>query len=243
MSDLSAISVCEGVSEHWQGLGNEKDIYAKRFTQIELEARNVAWQVLCPKFFQKYISTDSVIVDIGAGDGFFSRYIVGRRKIAVDISEHVRQLSTYGIEVLQMPATDFADHLDEQADIVFMSNFLEHLPTKRHVIEVFQACHQALKPGGKILMLQPNLRYIGVRYWDFIDHHIGLTEHSLAEGLIATGFKVEKMIPRFFPFTSKSTLGHIAGSRYCAFLVSLYLKLPFFWRFFGTQTFIAARAV
>ena len=111
------------------------------------------------------------------------------------------------------------------------------------MIEVFGACHQALKPGGQVLILQPNIRYVGVSYWDFIDHHVALTEHSLAEGLATTDFEVETMIPRFFPYTVKSWLGRMVKGKREGLLVSLYLKMPFFWRFLGKQTFVQARAV
>ena len=104
-----------------QGMGTESIIYAKRFTSLEGQARDITWQVLCREFFQKFISSDSVIVDVGAGDGLFIQHIIGRRRIAVDINKHAAHLRGKGIEVLQMPATEFAKHLDEKADAIFWS--------------------------------------------------------------------------------------------------------------------------
>jgi len=224
-----------------EGIGLENIIYAKRFTSAQDKTRDKTWQVLCSAFFQKYISPNDVVVEVGAGDGLFLRHIKAKRKIAVDISDHVNQLKTYDIEVLLMPATSFSKHINGQADTIFMSNFLEHLPTRKHVIEVFKQCHKALKPNGQIIILQPNVHYCGRRYWDFIDHHIGLTDHSLVEGLDITGFEIEHIIPRFFPFTVLSKFGTFAKGNRATFCVKLYLKLPFFWRFFGQQTFVQAK--
>src|SRR5207247_9004253 len=41
-------------------------------------------------------------------------------------------------------------------------------------------------------------------YWDFIDHHVALTERSLTEAASAAGFDVEHLVPRFLPYTTKS---------------------------------------
>lgn len=218
-----------------EGTGREEKIYARRFTSDQEKAKQHLWSTLCREFFQRFVDRNDTVIDLGAGDGFFIRNISAKRRIAVDISPHVRELAAQGIEVVQSAASCFTDKLDGQADIVFMSNFLEHLPNKNLVLEVLEECGRALKPGGKVMILQPNIRYVGRAYWDYIDHHIALTEHSLAEALDICGFDVEVMIPRFLPYTVKSRLGSFIG------LIGLYLKLPFAWRLFGQQTFVVAR--
>jgi SAM-dependent methyltransferase len=224
-----------------EGVGLEPEIYARRFSAAEEATREAIWMVLCAEFLQEYVAADDVVVDLGAGDGHFSRNIKARRRIAVDLSEHVRGLSRYGVETLVAPGTRFADLLDEKADVVFMSNFLEHLPNKRVLLDVFEECRRALKPGGKLVILQPNIRYVGPAYWDYIDHHIALTEFSLVEGLEVCGFQVERLIPRFLPYTARSKLGRAVRGGRAAWLTRAYLRLPLFWRWFGRQTFVAAR--
>ncbi len=222
-----------------EGIGLENDIYLRRFCAQEEHLRGATWAILVKDFFQKYISPSDTVVDIGAGDGLFLKNIQAKRKIAVDISAHALELKNFGCEVLQVPATEISSLFPDQADVVFMSNFLEHLPTKRVLLEVLQECHKILKPGGLVMILQPNIRYIGSAYWDYIDHHIALTEHSLVEALEVSGFKISKLIPRFLPYTAKSSLGHFAGDK--KFLVSWYLKLPLLWKIFGQQTFVVAK--
>lgn len=231
----------EQLSEPACGVGYESEIYSRRFTEKQLALRNATWKVLCDEFFSKYVNLEDTVLDLAAGEGQFITNIRAKRKIAVDINPSVKILRREGIEVYYAPATNFAKELSCSVDLIFMSNFLEHLTEKRLVLEVFEECKRALNPGGRIMILQPNIRYAGPAYWDYIDHHIALTEHSLVEALDITGFKVEKLIPRFLPYTAKSKLGDVAGGNKGATLVSLYLKLPILWKIFGAQTFVIAK--
>lgn len=224
-----------------EGIGREKELYSGRFSSDEQEIREVTWKVLTKDFFQKYIDADETVVDIGAGDGHFITNINCARKIAVDISPHVNELTKCGVEVCQTSALDFATKIGCQADVVFMSNFLEHLPDKRVLLEVLDECHRALKQGGRMIILQPNVRYVGSAYWDYIDHNIALTERSLVEALNVSGFDKLELIPRFLPYTTKSMLGSIMKGSGRAWLVRLYLKVPLFWRILGQQTLVVAR--
>jgi hypothetical protein len=83
-----------------------------------------------------------------------------------------------------------------------------------------------------LLIIQPNSKYSPREYWDFIDHHIPLTENSLGEALLASGFEIEECIPRFLPFSVK--MSALRSTR----LLHLYLKMPLLWRMFGKQTFM-----
>lgn len=222
------------------GIGKEDTIYRTRFADHEELVREKTWKILCNSFFQKYISEDSVLLDLGAGDGKFIRNIQAKRKIAVDLSPHVLDLKSSDIEVIQAPAHKLSEHISFKVDCIFMSNFLEHMNTKNMVLEVLGECFKILNPGGQVIILQPNVRYAGAAYWDYIDHHIALTEHSLVEALEISGFKISELIPRFLPYTAKSTGGslvHTLGDG----LVKLYLKFPILWRFFGAQTLVIAK--
>ena len=87
-----------------------------------------------------------------------------------------------------------------------------------------------LKPGGRVLILQPNIRLIGGAYWDFIDHQTALTEKSLAEAAVMAGFKTRQVIPRFLPYTTKSRIPQHP------LLVRAYLAFPPAWWLLGKQT-------
>lgn len=121
-------------------------------------------------------------------------------------------------------------------DTVFTSNFFEHLPSKVALLDTLKECRRVLKPGGRILVVMPNLRYVGGRYWDFFDHHLPLTHSSLAEGLKISGYSVEEVIPRFLPYTVKDSPVQVK-----AVMVRSYLKLRPLWRVLGKQMFVVAR--
>jgi predicted SAM-dependent methyltransferase len=75
----------------------------------------------------------------------------------------------------------------ESLDVVFTSNFLEHLPDKVHVERTLAQAWRCLKDDGFIICLGPNIKYVPGAYWDFWDHFIPLTELSLSEVLKMKG--------------------------------------------------------
>lgn len=225
--------------------GKEELIYRQRFSQGEEVVRELSWKTIVPNFLQQYVRESDVVLDLGAGDGHFITNIKAKRRVAVDLSPHVLELESKGVEVLLHPATELSSVFQGKADVIFMSNFLEHLPSKQVLLQVLEECRKVLSDDGRLIILQPNIRYVGPAYWDYIDHHIALTEASLSEALDITGFKVNRLIPRFLPYTAKSKLGRICllkiGQITLGELIVLtYLRMPFLWRIFGQQTFVVA---
>ncbi len=98
------------------------------------------------------------------------------------------------------------------------------------MLQQLRVAYALLKPGGRVLILQPNIRLIGGSYWDFIDHQTALTERSLAEAAVMAGFKTKQVIARFLPYTTKSRIPqhHL--------LVRAYLAFPPLWLLMGKQT-------
>jgi ubiquinone/menaquinone biosynthesis C-methylase UbiE len=94
---------------------------------------------------------------------------------------------------------------------------------------------RVLKPGGRVVNMQPNIRIEPGRYWDFYDHVLPLSDASAAEAYAKAGFTVERLVPRFVPFTTKSRIPQHP------WLVRAYLALPPLWRLMGGQFVIVAR--
>jgi len=88
--------------------------------------------------------------------------------------------------------------------------------------------------NGSLLIIQPNFKYSFKEYYDFIDHHLPITDASLKEVLQAVGYGIDELIPRFLPFTTK-------GRPSSPLLLAIYLKLPFLWNVLGGQMFVKAR--
>ena len=211
-----------------------RKLYRHRFDPNDVLAKERIWRVLCEDYFSRWVSADDTIVDVGAGYCEFINNIQGKRKIAVDINPDVRRFANPGIEIINEPCTQLSSLESGFADVVFMSNFLEHLPNKAAVFETLSEAKRILKTGGKLMMLQPNIRFLAGEYWDFFDHHTPLSDRSLAEALESLDMHIDVMIPRFLPYTTKSRLPK------GPLLVKLYLVVPIVWRVLGRQAFVVA---
>jgi len=69
---------------------------------------------------------------------------------------------------------------NDHFDLAVLSNYLEHLPSTEAVLQQLRVTFALLKPGGRVLILQPNIRLNRRRVLDFIDHQTALTERAWA---------------------------------------------------------------
>jgi SAM-dependent methyltransferase len=190
--------------------------------------------VLCADFFQRFVAPTDAVVDIGAGYCEFVNNIRAARKIAVDVNPDVGRFAAADVHVINAPCTALEQIESSSIDVVFMSNFLEHLPTKQLILDTFSEALRILRMGGRIIVLQPNIRFLPGEYWDFFDHHTPLTDRSLVEGLRLAGFEPAVVHARFLPYTTRSRLPQ------AAWLVRLYLRFPLVWRLLGKQALVVA---
>lgn len=211
------------------------ELYKIRFPNEKLERKNAIWRVICTSFIQKCINPNSTVIDIACGYGEFLNHIQAQHKIAVDINPEAQTFLHPDIEFRLCSALDIDQDLVGVADVVFTSNFLEHLPDKKTLELFLRQVYLLLKPGGAYIILGPNLRYVPGQYWDFYDHHLGLTHLSLIEALQMCGFKTELCIDRFLPYTTQTSLPTHP------YFVWLYLKFPLAWKWLGKQFFIVVR--
>jgi ubiquinone/menaquinone biosynthesis C-methylase UbiE len=199
-----------------------------------LEKRNRVWRVLCREFFDPLIGPGKDVLDMACGYGEFINNVAARSRIAVDLNADALSCLRTDVRFFVCSATDMAPIANETVDIVFTSNFLEHLATKTECNEVFSEVLRVLRPGGKFIVLGPNIKYAYREYWDYFDHYLPLSHLSLAEVLRSCGFRETRNIARFLPFTMKSRLpaGRLA--------ITAYLRLPLVWKVFGKQFLVVA---
>jgi SAM-dependent methyltransferase len=209
-------------------------LYQHRFAAENQPRKVRIWQTLCSQFFQPLVGRDRTVLDLACGYGEFINAIEARKKYGLDINPDVRKFVRSDVELLAAPATAIP-LADCTVDVVFSSNFLEHLRDKAECDQVFAEIRRILRPGGTFIVMGPNIRFLANRYWDFYDHHLPLSHLSLEEGLIQAGYVVEQVIAKFLPYTAKSAIPtHPA-------LVALYLRVPLAWRIMGRQFLVVAR--
>lgn len=213
---------------------DEQALYANRFSDSESSARRRLWQVLVTDFLNQWIPTDGCVLDLGAGDCAFINAVNARRRIAVDVNPEVTASAAPGVEVVvgKLEPHRFSG----ECDLVMASNVFEHLATTDELLTLLHACAGVLRPDGRLIVLQPNFKYAYRNFYDYLDHSLPLTEASLSEALELAGFQIERVEPRFLPYSVKKQ--RITAS----WALRLYLRLKPLWRVFGKQMLIVAKA-
>jgi SAM-dependent methyltransferase len=209
-----------------------EEIYCNRFSGAEL-ARSRVWQVLSD-FFQQWISPSSTVLDLGAGYCEFINHVRAARKFAVDLNPATAKKAAPEVEIISHDVSQPWPLPSASIDVVFTSNFLEHLSDKLALQRCLADAYRVLSPGGKFIAMGPNIRFCYDVYWDFVDHMLPLSDRSLLEGLTSVGFEPEKTVARFLPYT-------MAGKNPNISLVRMYLSMPILWHFLGKQFLVIVR--
>ena len=106
---------------------------------------------------------------------------------------------------------------------------------KTNLADCLSEAYRVLRPQGLLIAMGPNIRYCFDEYWDFWDHHLPLSDRSMAEVLEVAGFRTELVVPRFLPLTMRSRIPQ------WTFLIRLYLASPLAKRLWGKQFLVIGR--
>ena len=209
-------------------------IYEKRFSGHE-NYRNRIWEILVNKFFSKWIRPTDNILDLGCGYGEFINHTKCDVRFAMDLNPKTKLLLDKGIIFHQQDCSESWKIKHNSIDLVFTSNFFEHLPNKESLDRTIGEVKKALKQGGRLIAMGPNISVLNGKYWDFWDHHIPLSDQSLIELLQMHDFRIVHSFSKFLPYNM------VRVKKRPLFLVSLYLSIPFLWKLFGKQFLIIAK--
>jgi len=210
-------------------------LYRFRFREDERGKKMLIWKALCAHYFQPLIGDGKVIADLACGYGEFINNIKAKKKFAIDLNPDAPKFLDGDVQFCLARADNVEAIASDSLDVVFTSNFLEHLKTKDECDAVLAEVLRILKPGGRFIIMGPNIRYLAAEYWDFYDHYLPLSHLSIEEGLVQAGYEIDRIIPRFLPYTTRSKL-----PQHPALVVS-YLKLPLIWRILGKQFLAVGR--
>jgi len=206
-----------------------EDVYARRFPDPEVRQKDRIWREIT-RWLSRYVPGNAVVLDLACDRGYFIRHVIARerwatdlRDVSADLGDGIRFVRSDGLRLREaLPAASF--------DVVFTSNYLEHLAGPDAVVEQLTVVRDLLRPGGTAIVLQPNVALVGGAYWDFIDHRVALTDRSLVEAAELAGLRTRQVIRRFLPYSTKGRLPAYPA------LVRAYLALPPAWLLLGKQT-------
>ncbi len=206
-------------------------VYKFRFEQLAQSKKAETWGIIT-NWIERQLENPKIVLDPAAGLGEFIVASRAQERWACDLTDQRKSwpkniTTRFGdIAIVELPKEHF--------DLIFVSNFLEHLATPDHVYRYVMQLRQALKTNGKLVIMGPNFRFSANEYYDFADHLLPLSDRTVEEHLAAADMKCERVIPKFLPLAFRSQrFSH-------PLLVKLYLAVPFFWRIFGKQFFIIA---
>lgn len=208
-------------------------IYAQRFAANQ-DYRRKVWRILIDNYFSQFIPTSASVLDLGCGYGEFVNGIRASRRFAMDLNQDAEKFLESGVEFLCQDCSQHWPFPENSLDVVFTSNFFEHLPDKQSLGLTLDQVKRALKPRGKLIAMGPNVKHVPGAYWDFWDHYLPLTELSLSEALENRGMRVERAIAKFLPYTMAR------GPQPPPWFVGAYLRLPLVWPVFGRQFLVVA---
>src|ERR1700761_7796304 len=215
------------------GLNYER-LYAYRFRDVDQATRQAVWREIARYVFARMDAPQRVL-DPAAGRGEFITAVPAAERWGVD---SVKQGDIRAADVRMIIADIMDVELPEtHFDGVFLSNFLEHLPSHDAVAAVLSKLHAAMVPGGRIAILGPNFRYCAREYFDCADHTVPLTHVAVTEHLYAAGFDITAVTPRFLPYSFRGLLPP------SPLLTRSYLRAPALWRLLGKQFLVLARKV
>jgi SAM-dependent methyltransferase len=211
-------------------------LYEARFDKRESNAKDAVWRELV-RYLQRYVDPDWPVLDLACDRGHFIRWVNATERWATDIRDMSQDLPS-GVRFVQASGLDLAEVLAPASfGTVFMSNYLEHLDSSDAVVDQLRVVAGLLRTGGRVIILQPNIRLVGPRYWDFIDHRVALTERSLLEAAELAGLSTVDLVTRFIPYSTKGRLPT------APVLVRAYLAFRPAWWLMGKQTlFVGERA-
>jgi SAM-dependent methyltransferase len=211
---------------------NYERLYTYRFRDVDQASRQAVWREIAT-YVHARMGKPERVLDPAAGRGEFITAVPAAERWGVDMVKQ-GDLEASGVRMIIADIMD-AELPEAHFDGVFLSNFLEHMPSQDAVAAVLGKLYAAMAPGGRIAIIGPNFRYCAREYFDCADHTVILSHVSMAEHLYAAGFEVTAVMPRFLPYSFRGLLPPSPR------LTSTYLRTPALWRLLGKQFFLIAR--
>jgi len=183
-----------------------------------LRERAVVWREIA-----RYVRRDSpnaeVVVELGPGYCDFINAFRAKQRIAFELNPEMRDYADAEVDLRIADASHLGDLAPGSVDLVFASNFFEHLD-EAEVDRLLSAIRGVLSPRGRLILLQPNHRRCADHYFDDPTHKTVFDDRNIGTWLERCGLRPRRIVPGLLPFSMKSRLPK------WSLLVRLYLNSP-----------------
>lgn len=187
----------------------------------EHPARQGVWQVVA-EHLSSYVPPDSAVVELGAGYCHWINAVRASRRVAVDVWAELPRHAAPGVEARVLDVATSLRKLEASSfDVALASNLLEHFEADV-AARVARDVYAMLRPGGRLIVIQPNFRLAYRRYFDDYTHRSVFTDVSLPAMLRSQGFGIDRVQARFLPYSMRGVGGPVPS-----WLVHAYLRSPF----------------
>ncbi|QTA81888.1 SAM-dependent methyltransferase, type 11 [Desulfonema limicola] len=183
-----------------------------------MKFRQGVWKEIV-RFVKKDTGNIDSLVELGAGYCDFINQFPAKSKTGFDLNPERKRYAAPGVDLRIEDASVMHNIKNSSIDLVFASNFLEHL-TCEELDRLLPRIRNILKDKGKLILLQPNYRLCADHYFDDKTHQTIFSDENITGFLEKYGFSVIKLIPGLLPFSMKSRLPK------WPVLVRLYLMSP-----------------
>lgn len=143
------------------------------------------------ELFFPHLRTGSVVYEVGAGHGTFTGHLAQKARVyaiepaASGHDELSRQFS--GDDRVVVIHGDHRDLPDEPADLIILSNVLEHIKDEHAALEHFLT---SLRPGGRLVVFSPAFDLLYSRFDAMVGHYRRYRAPTLRRRMQRAGYDV-----------------------------------------------------
>lgn len=194
------------------------DYHAAHFA--EHPQREVVWRAIAAHLAH-LVPPGAAVLEIGAAYCHWINNVAAARRVALDIWPGVARHAAPGVEPVTLDAATHLRSLGAATfDVALASNVLEHFEPDV-AAAVVGDMEYLLRPGGRVILIQPNFRFAFREYFDDYTHRAVFSDVSLPALLRSRGLEVEEVRARFLPYSMRNRRVPAAG-----WLVRAYLASP-----------------
>lgn len=153
---------------------------------LELMTEAVNYNAFLVDLIRHEARAGEVVVDFGAGIGTFAKALA-QEGYKVHCIEPDQQQRDGIVESGLTASADISGLPDETVDLLYSLNVLEHIEDD---VAVLRACHQKMRPGGRVLIYVPAFQILYSSMDRLVGHCRRYTRAELEEKMRMAGFEV-----------------------------------------------------